>query len=461
MIEIQLAGAGAGKTFGLALDITNYLSTSDSSKNIFALTYTNSATDKIQLEVKNILGYIPPNLTIQTVHSFLLHEIIYPFSYYSLNERYNNVSLQPIGDSRYKNMLFSRLRNNNIIHAENVYHISRMILDKNCSRHNNRRKKARIDFLLSLIASTIDKIYIDEVQDLDEEALAAFDALGQHLSIYMIGDTKQALKWTNALRNYISNANSNSIPHVTLLSTNNLTRRVPNEILSISNSFCYQGQEQHTLNTTSGILNYIESSNENYRQYINSKIESETSLIYIEQKQGMYITKQEPKNTNFPSCIKDKIRLIKHNKNPELFEAALLLDLIDSVKSRGASQAISSFLRQYNIQLTSSEYAQLAGSIDLTQQSNSDFIAVSSIDAVKGLDAEHCIFILTRNTARYLFKEVPESSYYNKEWMRIYVALTRSKRELTLAVDHTLFLEEEIRPLIEKIELLGFVKNNL
>lgn len=43
----------------------------------------------------------------------------------------------------------------------------------------------------------------------------------------------------------------------------------------------------------------------------------------------------------------------------------------------------------------------------------------------------------------------------------MYVALTRTKRELTLAIDHSLFLAEEIAPLIEKIELLGFTKSTI
>ncbi|MEH5250998.1 UvrD-helicase domain-containing protein [Klebsiella variicola] len=457
MIDIQLAGAGAGKTFGLARDITNYILNCDASKKIFALTYTNSATIKIQSEVKRSLGYIPPNLTIQTVHSFLLHEIIYPFSTYALNETYSKISLQPIGNPQFKNSFFSRLRTNNIIHAENVYHISRMILDKNCSRHTNRVKKAKIDFILSLISTTIDKIYIDEVQDLDEDALIAFDALGQHLKIYMIGDTKQALKWTDSLRDYISK--SKDLEHINLLPINNSTLRVPTEILSISNLFCYQGQEQESLNSTTGILNYIESSDDNYHSYLKTK--TTTALVYIEQKQGVYLTRQEPKKISFPHEIKQKISQIKHNKNPELFEAALLLDLTDSVILLGVRQALNAFLRKYNIQLTAAEYAQLASCLDNDQSDVDNFIVVSSIDAAKGLDAEHCIFILTRNTARYLSREIPESSYYNKEWMRMYVALTRTKRELTLAIDHSLFLPEEIAPLIEKIELLGFTKSTI
>ncbi|MHA1021765.1 UvrD-helicase domain-containing protein [Enterobacter ludwigii] len=455
MIDIQLAGAGAGKTFGLAADITNYILTCDSSKKIFALTYTNSATIKIQSEVKRNLGYIPQNLIIQTVHSFLLHEIIYPFSNYSLNEIYNDISLQPIGNPQYKNAFFSRLKSSNIIHAENVYHISRMILDKNCSRHSNRAKKARVDFILSLIASIIDKIYIDEVQDLDEEALIAFDALGQHINIYMIGDTKQALKWTGSLRDYI--AKSSNSEHVNLLPINNITRRVPTNILSISNLFCYQGQEQESLNSTLGVLNYIESSSENYHSYLKAK--STIALIYIEQKQGVYLTRQQSKKITFPKEIKHKISQIKHNKNPELFESALLLDLIDLVASLGIRPALNSFLRKHNIQLSTPEYGQLASCLDDEQNINDDFIVVSSIDAVKGLDADHCIFILTRNTARYLCREVPQESHFNKEWMRMYVALTRTKRELTLAIDHNLFSTKEIAPFIQKIELLGFTKN--
>ncbi|TON14499.1 hypothetical protein CGH61_24930, partial [Vibrio parahaemolyticus] len=64
-----------------------------SHKKTFALTYTNSATAKIEQEIIKQHGFIPSNLCIQTVHSFLLNEIIYPFSSFTLGDVYNDTSI--------------------------------------------------------------------------------------------------------------------------------------------------------------------------------------------------------------------------------------------------------------------------------------------------------------------------------------------------------------------------------
>jgi superfamily I DNA/RNA helicase len=51
MIEIQIAGAGAGKTYGLAKALIAHTKTCTSHKKTYALTYTNSATTKIEQEI--------------------------------------------------------------------------------------------------------------------------------------------------------------------------------------------------------------------------------------------------------------------------------------------------------------------------------------------------------------------------------------------------------------------------
>ncbi|MGQ4869539.1 UvrD-helicase domain-containing protein, partial [Aeromonas caviae] len=90
MIEVQIAGAGAGKTYGLAKSLIEHIKACTNHKKTFALTYTNTATVKIEQEIIKQNGFIPPNLCIQTVHSFLLNEIIYPFSSFTLGDIYND-----------------------------------------------------------------------------------------------------------------------------------------------------------------------------------------------------------------------------------------------------------------------------------------------------------------------------------------------------------------------------------
>ena len=79
MINIQIAGAGAGKTYGLARDVSEYCKENSSSKVIYAVTFTNAAKEKIESEIISQIGHLPECLAIETVHSFLLNEVIIIF----------------------------------------------------------------------------------------------------------------------------------------------------------------------------------------------------------------------------------------------------------------------------------------------------------------------------------------------------------------------------------------------
>ena len=78
------------------------------------------------------------------------------------------------------------------------------------------------------------------------------------------------------------------------------------------------------------------------------------------------------------------------------------------------------------------EYAKLIN--DLTFEDTSKKIQVKSIDKVKGLENELCMFIIDNALLEYLFKNKLD---VNKEMMRLYVALTRSKSDLILVVDES------------------------
>ena len=236
MIEIQIAGAGAGKTYGLAEALIIHIKACTTHKKTFALTYTNSATAKIEQEIIKQHGFIPQNLYIQTVHSFLLNEIVYPFSSFTLDDVYNDSSIMYVGNSKYKNRLFKTLREKKIIHAENVYNISKQIVDEMISRHSSKAKKAKVKRLLAILENCFEKIFIDEVQDLDDDALRFFEVLGSNgIDVYMIGDPKQAIKYPKAFDTFVDKVSAKE--YVNILEINNQTIRVPKEILAISNGF--------------------------------------------------------------------------------------------------------------------------------------------------------------------------------------------------------------------------------
>ena len=213
------------------------------------MTYTNSETAKIELEIIKQHGFSPQNLCIQTVHSFLLNEIIYPFSSFTLGDVYNDSSIMILpGNVRFKNWHIKRLKDKSIIHADIVYNISKQIVDETVSKHNNRAKKAKVQRLLAIIENCFDNIFIDEVQDLDEDALRVFELFGCYgIDVYMIGDPKQAIKYPKALDAFVEQISPKE--YSTILDINNQTRRVPKEILAVSNGFCYDSQQQESLSS--------------------------------------------------------------------------------------------------------------------------------------------------------------------------------------------------------------------
>jgi len=201
MIEVQIAGAGAGKTHGLAEKIIKHYDAS-SYKKIFAITYTNNAAKNISEAIIKQLGYLPDNIVVCTVHKFLLNEIIYPYSPFVLNEvhvnssRCKTYSNFPPGKTdeqkkRESANTISRLKKKGIIHVDETYAAAWRVVDENYSKHSSLKKKSKVRKVHKLLSSAIDKIFLDEAQDLDAIALKAFQQIGENsVGIYMVGDPK-------------------------------------------------------------------------------------------------------------------------------------------------------------------------------------------------------------------------------------------------------------------------------
>ena len=454
MIEIQIAGAGAGKTYGLAEALIVHIKACTTHKKTFALTYTNSATAKIEQEIIKQHGFIPKNLYIQTVHSFLLNEIVYPFSSFTLGDVYNDSSIMHVGNSKFKNGLFKKLREKKVIHAENAYNISKQIVDEMVSRHSSRAKKAKVKRLLAILESCFEKIFIDEVQDLDEDALRFFEVLGSNgIDVYMIGDPKQAIKYPKALETFVDKVSGKE--YVNILEINNQTRRVPKEILAISNGFCYEGQQQESLSDVVGELMYIESTDAKYDDLLSNYI-STKQIVCIDKKAGRYSTSSKHRHS-FPQEVEEMIRESKHKKDKVLFAKATFFFFFNEVENYGAKTAINNLRAMHSLSFEKSHYAQLYELCSAFTEDNVQF-TVRSIDSIKGLDANTCVIIISSNLLKYLTKNgIKEDDHFNKEWKKVYVALTRAKHRLVLALDHDLLLASDIEAAKSSISELGFV----
>ena len=311
-----------GKTFGLAQSILNNYS-SNTHKKIFALTYTNAAKQKISEELIRHFGVLPEGIVVETVHSFLLNEVIYPYSPFVLNEEFSSASTVKLKD-KFKASEIKKLKSMHIMHADEVYPAARRVLDENHSRHSNAEQKRRVKRVLHLISTGIKKIYLDEAQDLDATALDFFEILGVHsVDLYMIGDPKQAIKFPKAFSEFLTKCEKSTRTSIKVLPFNNNTRRVPAEILSVSNLFCPKKQRQNSLSGVTGVINYIDTDDTTYESFITGHIKK-GSIVCIEKKSGPYGT-QKDSIPRFHPDIEALVLQTCIDKDPDIFlEAALI-----------------------------------------------------------------------------------------------------------------------------------------
>lgn len=452
MITVQIAGAGAGKTFGLASKIAKRLANSDQSKSVYALTYTNSARDKINKELKKS-GH-DSKVKIDTVHSFLLNEIIFPYSSYVLGDKYNSVSLETLPSvQKYKNVRVKHLKENGVIHVDNVYKVAKQILDRTNSRHNLKHSKMKVDFVGKIITDLVCSIFIDEVQDLDEDCLKVFHILGSlGVYIYMIGDPKQAIKYPDAFVNYINEHNKEG-SEVVFEAVNNITRRVPLSSLEFSNSLCYPDQQQINYENKVGSVHYIYNDTPDFDSVIENALLND-KLIIINKKNNFYKTNKDKEYT-FPYKL---ARILEqgpklNNRDPKIYVKSIYMDLMEKIKSNKlapSKEAVNHIVRQHDLSFLLKahnafgmfyEFAENCSTLEVTAQ-----YLVRSIEAIKGLDSNVVFFIL--NDSFYYYFDVDNVSKerkYNKEWKKLYVALTRSNDRLVFVLDKRIISEDIMR----------------
>jgi superfamily I DNA/RNA helicase len=444
MIEIQIAGAGAGKTYNLSEKIIQFHEENISHKLIYAITYTNAAKKKISDEIIKRLGYIPDKVRIETVHGFFLNEVIYPYSQYTISEVYNNaVSYTLPTVHAYKNKKLSLLKKKRIIHSESVFNKAKIIIDRSNSKHGNKAKKTKVDFVNSHIAAKISHIFIDEAQDLDGDALCVFKILGENaIDVYMIGDPKQAIKFPGAFRDFIKQATGKDC---SVLSNNNFTKRVPANILKLSNELCLIEEKQINSNGKAGTVSYIKSSNRNYNSIIDH-YKSLGHLIYIEEKQGCYDT-HSSRNLFLPLSLEEKLFDIADSRDLDrrLFIASIISEINERLKNSSSKQIITWLSKHSDLRLEREEYAELIQHLEKVLACGEGIQhVVSSIEAVKGLESEVCVFILNQTMYDYVTQNIPKTKHHNKNWNKAYVALTRSCDTLILALDSELFSRNTI-----------------
>lgn len=441
MIKIQIAGAGAGKTFGLATMIRMRMEEKSNGKTVYALTYTNAAKGKIHAEVIRQCGSVPQNLHIETVHSFLLNAIIFPFSSYVTKQKYYIASIEQLPtDVKWKSSRISVLKKANIIHTDAVYKVARAILNRDSTNNKTKAQKAKVDHVLSIIGACTDSIFVDEVQDLDADALATLKVLAtQGCLVHMIGDPKQAIKHPKAFQEFVTEVEGEH--GVEILEANNTTHRIPHSILFHSNRFCYPKQQQKTISEKIGSISYIESVDQNFQHFLTHQIKT-GAIVCIDKRSGPYGTQTQEKY-GFPFELGELIGASRPDRDPDLYVKAAFIDFTRHVRNNG-EMAVRLFLKEYGITVDKKNFAKL---IELSEKLNHQPVTynIRSIDAIKGLEAKICIFILSKTSLDYFLQDnLAKEKWFNKEWKRVYVALTRSQEALHLVLDHTVLCKDDV-----------------
>ncbi|MGY3913818.1 UvrD-helicase domain-containing protein [Aeromonas australiensis] len=465
MIEVQIAGAGAGKTHGLAEKIIKHYDAS-SYKKIFAITYTNNAAKNISKAIIKQLGYLPDNIVVCTVHKFLLNEIIYPYSPFVLNEvhvnssRCKTYSNFPPGKTdeqkkRESANTISRLKKKGIIHVDETYAAAWRVVDENYSKHSSLKKKSKVRKVHKLLSSAIDKIFLDEAQDLDAIALKAFQQIGENsVGIYMVGDPKQAIDYPKSFKDWLAANKTNEkfkvLPNITT------SRRVPQRILDLSNTFCPKGQEQTSLSEVEGRLTYVTSEDDHYDQVLCHHIEN-GSLVSIFRKEGNYSTKQAGSLPEFDPEVEERLMKEFPEYEEDVVIYALQRYFSSLLSSNDNNTSIRKFISKLEIPYEKELFKKLCRTAEQFSSSkdNSARYTISSIQRTKGLESKVCVLVLTPAIFKYLMQD--GVTKYNKTWNMVYVALTRAESELVVAVDMELLGKEyKHDDIVESLESIGF-----
>ncbi|MCU8103346.1 AAA domain-containing protein [Shewanella sp. SM101] len=138
----------------------------------------------------------------------------------------------------------------------------------------------------------------------------------------------------------------------------------------------------------------------------------------------------------------------------------ILLDHYNDAIDEDNKRAISKLIARHSLTLNKQHFAQLHELCNSCTKNDVQY-KVQSIDSIKGLDADTCVIILSSNTLKYLTQNgIGKANRFNKEWKRVYVALTRAKKRLVLALDHDLLAKEDMVAVRDLIGELGFVSHD-
>lgn len=424
-MKLIVAGAGAGKTSSMAqLVLDRYNETE--SKIIYVITYTNAAKNHIKNKIKELYGIVPKRILVETIHSFLLREFIFPYHHLLYEQQYTRASQIKLPDDfRYKAAKLKELGTNKHVHVEKVTEIAKWIIFGKTS--DKKAIKEKREKILSIVSRYLDSVFVDEAQDMDNHFLKIIEVLeGQGINLCLVGDPKQDLRGRFAF-NELIDTNSD---RVTYKPENH---RCPVSHVLFANTYISDEEKQVPMNETLGELNFSYESELNVGDLLSSK---KWEYAYIYKKNQRFLTHATDNNIAEKSLEYELKALIAKSgmRENEIDKNTFVLKkyILGKLPKLKYYQIFSLLERILSINLTNQDKGKLSSSLTLNVEvSNQNGLVINSIDSIKGLEADNCIFVLTTDLAPYLLKEKTEK---NKMLNYLYVAITRSKKELLILV---------------------------
>lgn len=421
-MKIVIAGAGAGKTTSMAQMVLERYKKIADQKIIYVITYTNAARDHIRNKIKEINGCIPKNIFIETMHSFLIREFIFPFHHLLYEQQFNKVSHIKLPDiPQYKAIKIKELSTNNYIHVEKVTETAKWItFGKSGDRRETKLKREKI---LAIVKRYLDSVFIDEAQDMDQHFANVIEVLNRiGINICLVGDPKQDLRGRNAFKGLILTYKDNVIYKPE-------NHRCPFSHVLLANSYISKEEQQTSESEELGELSYA----------LESQIDISDLLYdhaFILKRNERFFTHSVDNDITDKSLSYELKSLVRKTNIKEKEIDKLVYNLKKSItkglKRTEYSEIFSRLERLLYMQLTKQDKGKLAGAFSLVREAPIEQgIVVNSIDSIKGLEGEKCLFLLTTDLAAYFFRENTEQ---NKMMNYLYVALTRSKNELMILV---------------------------
>lgn len=430
-MKIEVAGAGAGKTSNLASRLL--AEGLPDGRMIFCVAFTNAAVHHIEAKLIEMNGSVPHGVKVSTIHSFLNTEIVQPYYHLLFGKRYSGIStIELAGSYKAQNARISELDRSGLLHQTKIPERAKWVVDKKSNDRARERNKRRN--IISAFQSYCHMLVVDEAQDIDKEIesiLRALDRAGVTIELY--GDPKQDVRGRGCFQQLIS-----EFPDDVMYRSE--CHRCPKKHLLLSNRLAPAEEQQVADEDTpeGSVRVFFES---DFTEGLDAFVATGAyGLTYISKKNKRFDTHGEATDNrwfdNLCYVLESGIRLkhgndaseleIKRNAYYVAVSARSLLNEGSSVK-----EVADRCVRCGAFDCDSRRYAQIIDALKHMTPSHTSGLAVKSIEAIKGLEHDKCLFALTTDLAPYLMGDKTED---NKTKHQLYVALTRSRKELSILV---------------------------